>query len=131
MTSNANSIAQYAAMIAMSNGTNELDNMISAFYDRRKYMIGKLDEYNIKFVRPQGAFYVMLDITDYKGKSIDGELIDSSDKFAKLLLKHGGVATVAGSGFGNDDFIRLSYATSMDDIKLGLEKINEFINRLR
>ncbi len=131
MTSNANSIAQYAAMIAMSNGTNELDNMISAFYDRRKYMIGKLDEYNIKFVRPQGAFYVMLDITDYKGKSIDGELIDSSDKFAKLLLNHGGVTTVAGSGFGNDDFIRLSYATSMDDIKLGLEKINEFINRLR
>ncbi len=130
-TSNANSIAQYAAMVAMSSGENELNNMISEFDNRRKYMIKKLDEYNIKFIRPKGAFYVMLDITNYKDKSIEGESIDSSDKFAELLLKYYGVAAVAGSGFGNDDFIRLSYATSMDGIKLGLENINEFIKKLR
>lgn len=129
-TSNANSIAQYAAMIAMSGGKDEVKNMVSEFDKRRKYMIEKLDEYNINFIRPKGAFYVMLGIADYKGKSAGGELIDTSDKFAELLLKYNSVATVAGSGFGTDDFVRLSYATSMDDIKSGLEGIFKFINSL-
>ncbi|MDI6601770.1 MAG: pyridoxal phosphate-dependent aminotransferase [Thermoanaerobacteraceae bacterium] len=130
-TSNANSIAQYAAMIALQGGEKELSNMVAEFDKRRKYMIEKMEEYGINYVRPKGAFYVMMNIASYKGKSINGELIDSSDKFAELLLKYNGAATVAGSGFGNDNYIRLSYATSLEDIKLGLENINNFINSLR
>jgi Aminotransferase class I and II. len=130
-TSNANSIAQYASMIALQGGRNEINSMVAEFDRRRKYMIKKLEEYGIDFVKPRGAFYVMMNISIYKGKQIDGELIDSSDKFAELLLKYNGVVTVAGSGFGNDDYIRLSYATSLDDIKIGLENINQFIRSLR
>ena len=77
--------------------------------------------------KPKGAFYVMVNITKIKGKTIRGMKIESSLDFAKLLLDEGKVAVIPGIGFGDDDYIRLSYATSMENIKEGLTRIKNIV----
>lgn len=77
--------------------------------------------------KPKGAFYIMVNITQVKGKIIKETMINSSLDLAKVLLEKGKVAVIPGMGFGDDDYIRLSYATSMENIEEGLGRIKDII----
>lgn len=132
-TSNACSIAQYASVEALESPESEafVCNMQKVFDERRKYMVQRFSEIpNVKFAEPQGAFYVFVDVSALYGKSYEGQVIDGSLAFADAALKKG-VAVVPGAAFGNDDCIRLSYATSMEDIKEGLTRLEEFIREVK
>ena len=77
-------------------------------------------------VEPKGAFYVMVDISYYKGKDIDGVTVAGSLDFAAVLIEKANIAVIPGIAFGVDDYIRLSYATSMGNIEEGLKRLNDF-----
>ena len=77
---------------------------------------------------PEGAFYIMMNISKLKGKTFYGKRIETSDDFAEILLDKALVAVVPCSGFGNDDFIRWSYATSMESIVKGMDRLEKFLN---
>jgi aspartate aminotransferase len=76
---------------------------------------------------PKGAFYVMVNYKKLKGKTIKGKEIRSSLDFAQLLLEEGKVAVIPGAAFGEDDYIRLSYATSLENIEKGTNRIKDVI----
>jgi aspartate aminotransferase len=73
----------------------------------------------------------MMNITGTFGKQMDGKYVKDSSSFAELLLEKVKVAVVPGVAFGTDDFVRLSYATSLENIKKGLDRIEEFVNILK
>ena len=81
----------------------------------------------VSCIKPEGAFYVMMNIENLLGKTIHGELINSSDDFCTAFLKHGLVATVPCSGFGAPNFVRWSYAASMENIKKGMDRLEAFL----
>ena len=127
-TSNPNSIAQ-AATIAALNGTGEeIATMKKEFKVRRDYMVDRINSIEgVSCRKPQGAFYVMMNISKLKGKTFHGVTINTSDDLANALLDHAKLALVPGSGFGADDFMRWSYATSMENIKNGLDRLENFL----
>ena len=79
---------------------------------------------------PQGAFYAFVNISGIFGKSINGQTINNSMDMTELLLSEAMVAVLPGSPFGADNYLRLSYATSMENIISGLDRIGELINRM-
>ncbi len=129
-TSNANSIAQYASVEALNKGDEFISEMTAIFQDRKDFITAQLDEYGLDYINPQGAFYVFVNIEKYLGKHHNGIKILTSVEFAKQLL-NAGVAVIPGLPFENDNFIRLSYAINKDDIKLGIERIANFIKKLK
>lgn len=130
-TSNPNSIAQKAAVAALIGSKDCVYSMKSEFEKRRNYMFEKINSINgLSCIKPEGAFYVMMNVSQVFGKKyIDREIRNSYD-FSELLLEKASVAAVAGGSFGADEFVRLSYATSMDNIGKGLKRIEEFVNRI-
>jgi aspartate aminotransferase len=78
-------------------------------------------------IKPEGAFYVYVDISVYLNKELAGVKINSSLDFAQVMLENGHVAVIPGAAFGTDSFIRLSYATSMKNIQEGLDQFEKFI----
>ena len=127
-TSNPNTIAQYATIEALNGPEETLNEMIKAFKERRDFMVEKINSIeNLSCLKPQGAFYVMVNISKLTGKTINGKVINNSIDFADYLLDDAKVAVVPGIGFGNDNYIRLSYATSLDNIKEGLNRIEKAI----
>ncbi len=127
-TSNPNTIAQYATISALNGPEETLNEMIKAFKERRDFMVEKINSIeNLSCLNPQGAFYVMVNISKLIGKTINGKAINNSVDFADYLLDDAKVAVVPGIGFGNDNYIRLSYATSLDNIKEGLNRIEKAI----
>lgn len=130
-TSNPNSIAQYASLEALVGDQSSIHVMIEEFKRRRDYAVERINQINsISCIEPKGAFYVFINISNIIGKTIDGEKINGSLDFCDKLLEKERVAVVPGAGFGMDNFIRISYATSMDNIKNGLNRMEEFINKL-
>ncbi len=130
-SSNANSIAQYAAATALSCGDTYIKSMIQEYDVRRKLMHRMLNEIDgLSAQLPKGAFYMMLNLTKVIGRSFKGQVIDGSTKFAELLLNEKRVAVVPGLGFGDDNFARLSYATSRSNIVEGCKRIGCFVNAL-
>ena len=131
MTSNVCSIAQYAAVEALIGEQDDIKLMVKEFDKRRVFMINALKEMkDIDILTPKGAFYIMVDLNKFIGKSINGNIIDNTVTFASLLLEEEKVAVVPGEAFGLDNYIRLSYATSLDNIKEGLKRIKEFTIKL-
>lgn len=127
-TSNPNTIAQYATIAALKGSQEPIDEMISAFKERREFMVDKINSIpNLSCLKPQGAFYVMINISKLLGSKLNGYNINTSIDFADYLLEHAKVAVVPGIGFGNDNYIRLSYATSLENIKEGLNRIEKAI----
>ena len=130
-SSNANSIAQYAAATALSCGDTYIKSMIQEYDVRRKLMHRMLNEVNgLSAQLPKGAFYMMLNLTKMIGRTYKGQLIDGSTKFAELVLNEKRVAIVPGLGFGDDNFARLSYATSRANIVEGCKRIASFVAEL-
>lgn len=127
-TSNANSIAQYASVEALNGDKDDVEIMIQEFAKRRNYMVERLEEIKgLSCIKPQGAFYVMVNLNGAIGKKADNTVIEDSIVFSKLLLEKEKVAVVPGAAFGMNNYIRLSYATSMENIKKGLDRINKFM----
>ena len=125
-TSNVSTISQYAAIEAFSNVKEDVKKMVAAFDERRRFMISFLKEIKgVFFAEPQGAFYIFPKIDYFYGLAKDGTQIGNSTDLALYLLKNAHVATVPGKGFRAEDYIRISYANSMDNIKKGLTKIKK------
>ena len=132
MTSNVCSITQYAAIEALSGPQDKVNEMIIEFEKRRDYMVETLK--NIKkfsIIEPEGAFYIMINIDKCLGKEINGQKIENSMDFSSKLLEYEKVAVIPGKAFGLDNYIRVSYATSMELIEKGLKRINKFIDKLK
>ncbi len=128
-TSNPNSIAQYSATEALMNGKEYIRTMVAEFDERRRLMhslINKIDGLSANL--PEGAFYVMMNISKLIGKSYKGQKIEGSSSFAELLLSAQCVAVVPANAFGSDIHVRLSYAVSRDRIERGLARIAEFVS---
>jgi len=132
-TSNACSISQYASVEALVSPEGEkfIEKMQKVFDERRKFMVETLKSIDgLVCAEPKGAFYVMCDISALIGKTFEGVKIEGSLSFADCALKRG-VALIPGIAFGDDNSIRLSYAISLDDIKEGLARLNNFIKELK
>ncbi|KXG75151.1 Aspartate aminotransferase [Fervidicola ferrireducens] len=132
-TSNPNSIAQKAALEALKNPAKKqaVDTMVEEFAKRRKYMVERINNIEGLSCRmPKGAFYVMMNVSKTFGKYIEGKVIKDSTTFAEALLEKYKVAVVPGIAFGADEYVRLSYATSMKNIKEGLDRIEQFVREL-
>ena len=128
-SSNPNSIAQAATVAALSGGEEEIAFMKAEFKKRRDYMVERINQIpGVSCRNPHGAFYVVMNISALKGKTLGGKLIQTSDDFADVLLEQARVALVPCSGFGADDFVRWSYATSMENIKEGLNRLERFLS---
>lgn len=131
-TSNPNSIAQYAAVEAINGEQETIKFMIGEFKNRRNYMVDRINAINnISCINPEGAFYVMININNLLEKTFNGEKIKDSMDFSRLLLEDEKVAVIPGDAFGINNYIRLSYATSMDNIKEGLDRIERFISKIK
>lgn len=130
VTSNPNTVAQYASIEALNGDQDSIKIMLRAFDERRKYMVNRINKIDgLSCITPKGAFYVMLNISKYIGQKINGNLIGGSIDFANTLLQNANIATVPGAAFGSDNFIRLSYATSLENIEKGMDKIDRFLNK--
>ena len=131
-TSNANSIAQAASVAAISGDQSPTEMMRSEFQNRRDYMLERLRAIpGITCSRPNGAFYLFPSVKSYFGKSYQGIKVNSATELADLLLNEVNVALVPGISFGNDNYVRLSYACSMESIKEGLNRITSLMASLR
>jgi aspartate aminotransferase len=127
-TSNPNSIAQKAALAALEGPQDLVSEMVTEFIKRRDYMVERINSIKgLSCIKPNGAFYVMMNISKLIGTQIGGVTIKGSDDFANLLLEKANVALVSGSGFGTDIHVRLSYATSLKNITEGLNRIENFL----
>ena len=127
-TSNPNSIAQAATVAALSGPTDDLDAMKKAFDERRKYMVERINSIDgVSCRMPKGAFYVMMNIKQLIGKTIAGVTINSANDFAQAFLDNCLVAVVPCNGFAAPEYVRWSYATSMENIKEGLDRLEKFL----
>jgi aspartate aminotransferase len=131
-TSNVNSIAQYASVEALLGKKDDLNTMVSHFERRRNFMVDRISKIDrVSIIKPSGAFYVMLNIGQYLKHSINGKLINNSVEFSSCLLDEEKVAVVPGAAFGLDNYIRLSYATSDENIEEGLNRIENFLKKIK
>ena len=130
-TSNANTIAQYAAMKALQGDQSCVDEMVKEFEKRRDLMVERINAIpGISCRKPQGAFYIMMNIKQLLGRTYNGRVLESSMDFAELLLAEKQVAVVPGVAFEAEGYCRLSYAVSADQINRGLDRIEEFVRTL-
>ena len=129
-TSNATSISQFASITALNEGDNFINEMNLIFNKRKTFIIKKLQEIGRSYIEPQGAFYVFVNIVDLIGKKYNGVELTGSLEISKQLLNVG-VAVIPGLPFGDDNFIRLSYAISLEDIEEGINRIKTFIEQVK
>jgi aspartate aminotransferase len=130
-TSNPTSIAQAASVAALTGTQEPLKEMVAEFRRRRDYMLQRLNAMpGISCSTPHGAFYVFPSIAGYIGRQYKGRRINGASDLASLLLDEVKVAVVPGVAFGDDRCFRLSYATSMENIEEGLNRIEQFISRI-
>ncbi len=132
-TSNVNTMTQYAALAALEGPTEPMREMVKAFGERRERAMRILDgmkPLGLDYVRPDGAFYLMLVCDKLYGRSYKGQKIGGSMDMAELLLTHAKVALTPGICFGDDGCVRLSYALSMEELEEGLSRIEKFVAAL-
>ena len=130
-TSNACSIAQYAAVKALDSPESAVSEMVARFADRREAMLERIAKMkDVYCVVPDGAFYAMLVVERAFGKHVGGRTIGNSADFAEALLEEQKVAVVPGTPFGAPDCVRLSYSLSKEDMLEGLDRIDAFLASL-
>ena len=128
-TGSPSSISQAAAAEALSASQETVEKMREAFEERRNYMVERMNQIEgVSCIKPEGAFYVMMNISKIFGKELFGHVIKDADDFGNMFLKYGKVAVVPGTSFGTPEFIRWSYATSMENIKAGLDRLECFLS---
>lgn len=130
-TSNPTSISQWAAIAAFTGDHQVIEDRTKEFEQRKNYIVEKLNDIpQISCFDPQGAFYVFPNVSGCYGKEYNGKVIKDSLDFTEFILDEAKVAVVPGVAFGADDYVRISYATSMDDIVKGIDRMTEAIKKL-
>jgi aspartate aminotransferase len=130
-TSNPTSISQKAAVEALTGPQDSIGVMLGEFDKRRKFLVGELNSLpGVSCITPTGAFYAFPNTSLIYGKSDGNRRIASSQDLALYLLEKANVALVPGEAFGNDNYIRISYATSVKEIQKGIDRIREALIRL-
>lgn len=130
-TSNPTSIAQKAAEEALGGEQSTVAVMRKAFEERRNYMVDRLNNMpGVYCFKPQGAFYVFPNFSKCISKKYQGKGFSNATDFCAFLLEEAKVAAVPGGDFGSDVHMRLSYALAMDNIKKGLDRIEEAVKKL-
>ena len=130
-TSNPTSIAQKAALEAIRGDQSAMPQMVVEFRKRRDFIVEALNNIEgIDCYAPGGAFYVFPKVSSLYGRMFKGKKITDSVEFIGYLLDEANVAAVPGAAFGSDEHIRLSYATSLQNIEEGLKRIKNAVGRL-
>ncbi len=130
-TSCPNSIAQKAAVEALTGDQTEVETMCKIFAKRRDAMINRLNSIpNFSCAKPGGAFYAFPDVSQYIGLAADGKIINSSFALSDYILDSAKTVTVAGSGFGSEGYIRLSYATNEAVFLEGIDMLEKALSDL-
>jgi aspartate aminotransferase len=126
VTSGVNSVAQMAALAALTGPMDETFKMKNIFRKRRDIIVDAFEKIKgVRVMRPQGAFYLFPDISGLLNRSFKGKTIKSSDDLMWYLLEEAHVAAVSGNAFGTPECIRFSYATSEENIMKAMQRINE------
>jgi aspartate aminotransferase len=131
-TTNPSSISQAAAVEALNGAQDFIKERANSFQERRNFVVKALNEIDgIECLNPDGAFYVFPSCKGLIGKKdTNGNELKMDTDFVQSLLENSGVAVVQGSAFGLEGFFRISYATSMENLKKALEKISSFCKSL-
>lgn len=128
-TSNPNSIAQAASVEALDGDQSAVAAMKAEYIKRRDYMVERINSINgISCKTPHGAFYIFMNVRELLGKEHYGKMITTASELCDDMLERALVALVPSEGFGIEGYARLSYATSMETIKTGLDRIEKYIN---
>lgn len=131
-TSNPSSVSQRAALEAYKGPQYEISKMANEFEKRRNFVVNKLQSMpGISCPMPRGAFYAFPNVSSYFDKEFNGVPIRNSYGMAYFLLKHAQIAIVPGEAFGADDYIRISYATSMQNLEKGMKRMSEALAQLK
>jgi aspartate aminotransferase len=131
-TSNPCSISQKAALAAMTGTQDFLKGWIEEFSKRRLYIVNRLNNISkIKCLKPEGAFYAFPDVSGYYKTSFNGKEIKGSVDFCDYMLAEQKIAIIPGAGFGAEDFVRLSYAISMEKIEKALDRFENGLKNLK
>ncbi len=127
-TSNPTSISQMAALEALSGPQGQVTEMVDEFRRRRDFIVEKLNQIpGISCLKPKGAFYAFANVSGILEK--ENVIVDSTSLAEKLLVE-ANVAVVPGAAFGDDNYIRFSYATSLKKIKEGVQRIKKFLGKI-
>jgi len=130
-TSNPTSISQRAAVEALNGNQESVTEMVEEFRRRRNVIVEKLNAIpGVTCALPHGAFYVFPDVSSLFGRFYQGQALSNSSDFTAYLLEAANVAVIPGVDFGHDNYIRLSYATSLKNIEEGLKRINSAVKGL-
>jgi len=128
VTSGANSIAQMAAIAALTGPNDSIVKMKNIFRTRRDMLVETFKSIDgVKVMKPKGAFYLFPDVSGLFNKKYNGRTIRNSEDLSWYLLEEANVATVPGSAFGTPECIRLSYATSDENIEIAMKRIKSKI----
>ena len=131
MTSNASSISQKAALAALTGPQEPVRKMVNEFKIRRDFLCSELKQIpGIEVFVPSGAFYVFPKVSAYYGRSYNGMVIKNSNDFCEFLLKEEKLAIIPGDAFGMDEYVRISYAASMEELMKGVERFRRAIEKL-
>ena len=132
-TSNPSSVSQAAAVEALNGTQNFIIERSKAFQERRDFVVSELNKIDgINCLKPEGAFYVFPSCKDLLGKKDNkGNVLETDNDFVQSMLENVGVAVIQGSAFGLDGFFRISYATSMENLKKALIKISDFCKSIK
>ena len=127
-TSAPSTVSQIASVEAFKGQQDSVCAMREVFEQRRNYIVDRINSIDgVSCRKPDGAFYIMLNIEKLIGRTLGGRVINNSDDFSLAFLESGLVAAVSCSGFGCENFIRLTYASSMDTIKTGMDRLESFV----
>lgn len=131
-TSGTCSITQRAGIVALTGDLKPTEEMVKEFSRRKDFILKEIRRIKgIKVQDPDGAFYIFPDVSAFFGKSADGQKIENADDLCMYLLEKGLISTVTGSAFGEPDCIRISYATSMEKIGEGMQRMKKAMEALR
>jgi len=131
-TSNPCSISQYASLAAVTGPQETVESMRQEFEKRRNYVMGRLEEmrpkYGLTFAQPGGAFYAFFNVSQCFGKPLGGgKVVRNASDFCTALLEEAHVALVTGDAFGAPGYVRLSFATNIETLKTGLDRLEAFL----
>jgi len=130
-TSNPTSISQMATIEALNGPQEQVSERVQEFYRRKNYIVTRLNNIEgISCFDPLGAFYVFPSISGFIGKEFNGNKINCSLDFTEFLLEEAKVAVVPGIAFGKENYLRISYATSMKNIEEGMDRIERAVAKL-
>jgi aspartate aminotransferase len=130
-TSGATAVAQIASITALTGDQGPTQEMNKAFHRRRDLVLGHLDTIDgVKCSVPEGAFYVFPDMSQYFGKSVEGQEIKDSGDLCMYLLESGHIATVPGSAFGAPDCIRISFANSDENLEEAMKRLKNALAKM-